>query len=261
MPPLVTLTTDFGARDPYVAAMKGVMFKICPGIQIVDLSHDIAPQDVLQGALFLAGAAAYFPEGTIHCAVVDPGVGTDRLALAASAGGQVFVCPDNGLLTLFLRNHALTEARAITNPAFMLDTISPTFHGRDVFAPAAASLARGTPLEAAGERVDDVQRLEIPEAATEGSGDVSGAVIHIDRFGNCITNIHRTLVGEPAGTTVCIGHHRLPGIHQTYGDVAPGAPLALFGSSEYLEIAVNQRDAAAELGIAAGDKIRLTTGR
>jgi len=258
MPPLLTLTTDFGARDPYVAAMKGVILGRCPGAQIIDLTHDIAPHNVLEAALFLAGAIPYFPEGTVHCVVVDPGVGTGRLALAVSVDGHVFVCPDNGVLTLFLRSHTLDEARSIADPAFMRDAVSPTFHGRDIFAPAAAALVSGVPLSALGREVKDLMQLDIPKVTVTDDGRLVGEVIHIDRFGNCITNIHRGRLGASAVNEVGVGAHNLPGIARTYGDVLPGTALALFGSSDHLEIAVNQSSAAKELGVSVGDRVRVS---
>jgi S-adenosylmethionine hydrolase len=258
MPPLLTLTTDFGVRDPYVAAIKGVIFERCPGVTVVDLTHDIAPQSVLEGALFLAGAVPYFPKGTVHCAVVDPGVGTNRLAMAVSAGGHVFVCPDNGLLTIFLSSHTLDEAYTIDNPAYMRDAVSPTFHGRDIFAPAAAALARDVPLNALGRPVKELVQLDIPKATVTSDGCLVGEVIHIDRFGNCITNIHRSRLATKTATEVGVREHRFPGIAHTYRDVPPGAALALFGSSDHLEVAVNQSNAAKELGITPGDDVRVT---
>src|SRR5690606_13925034 len=188
MPRLVTLTTDFGARDPYVAAMKGALLDGCPGLQLVDLSHEIAAHDVLEGALFLEAAVPYFPAGTVHLVVVDPGVGSDRRALAASVLDQVVVCPDSGVLTLLARAHGLDEVRAIESPEFRRAEVSRTFHGRDIFAPAAARLACGAPLGDAGPRLERIVELPVPEPVADGS-TVRGEVIHVDRFGNLITNL------------------------------------------------------------------------
>ncbi|MCC6490866.1 MAG: SAM-dependent chlorinase/fluorinase, partial [Candidatus Hydrogenedentes bacterium] len=192
MAPLITLTTDFGTRDAYAAAMKGVILSACPDARVIDLSHDIAPQDVFEGAMFVAEAVPCFPANSIHCVVVDPGVGTARLPIIVSAGEHTFVCPDNGLLTLFTRQHAIREARMIANPEFMRASISATFHGRDIFAPAAAALARGVPMQDAGERLTTLTMLEIPGVHTTADGIVAGVVMHVDRFGNAITNIHRS---------------------------------------------------------------------
>ena len=253
---LVTLTTDFGARDPYVAAMKGVLLSICPELNVVDLSHEIAPQDVLEGALFMAGALPYFPAGTVHVAVVDPGVGSERKPIAVSVGGQTVVCPDNGLLTLFAREHPIDEVRVIENPRFMRAPLSATFHGRDVFAPAAAKLACGEPLEGAGPELDGIVTLMVPRPRTEGRR-IRGEVIHIDRFGNAISNIQRSVVGEAKLVEVRLGRHVLAGLRRSYADVAAGEPLALFGSSGHLEIAVSGGSASAQLGIGRGDPLEV----
>jgi S-adenosylmethionine hydrolase len=258
---LVTLTSDFGMRDPYAAAMKGVMLDICPELRLVDLSHEIAAQDVLEGALFLAGALPYFPAGTVHLAVVDPGVGSDRRPIAVRAGGQLIVCPDNGLLTLFTRDHAIEDAREITNPTFMRPDLSATFHGRDLFAPAAARLACGASLAEAGPTVGDLVTLDVPEATREGDA-VRGEVLRIDRFGNAVTNISRALLdggsGRGAAIEVRAGSATLLGLHRTYADVARGEPLTLFESNGYLAIAVNEGDASAVFGIARGSAVEVT---
>lgn len=262
--PILTLTTDFGIRDPYVAAMKGAILSVNRQIQIVDLTHDIAAQNVLEGALFLARAIPYFPEGTVHVVVVDPGVGTDRHPIALFAGGQYLVCPDNGLATLYLHDSPLQEARIITNASLMRAQIHATFHGRDVFAPAAAHLVSGTPLHALGSEIDTLVMLEIPFPKLELPQTIRGEIIHVDRFGNLITNIRETTLNpllentgvRKADVAVWAGNHRLPGgIRRVYGEVEPGTPLALFGSSGYLEIAVNGGSASAALRLLCGDVV------
>ena len=160
--PIVTLTTDFGERDPYVAAMKGVILSRCPEARVIDLTHDIAACDIFEGARFLAEAVPCFPEGSIHVAVVDPGVGTSRLALYARVGGRTVIGPDNGLVTLLMRAHRLEEARVISNPDFHREKVSPTFHGRDVFAFAAGRLACGAKPEAIGPILEELQMLDFP---------------------------------------------------------------------------------------------------
>lgn len=254
---LVTLTSDFGLRDPYVAAMKGILCRHCTGVQVVDLTHDITAQGILEGALFLAGATPYFPLGTIHVAVVDPGVGTERRAIAVLADGQYYVCPDNGLLTLIVREHTVEKAHAITNPAFMLETVSATFHARDVFAPTAARLAAGASIEEAGEAVTHLTQLEIPAPEVDAQGGISGRIIHTDRFGNLITNISLSLLAGRRPRGVSAGTLRLDGIRRTYADVRVGEPLALFGSSDHLEIAVNHAHAGRELGLGVDDVVRV----
>ena len=256
---IVTLTTDFGLRDPYVAAMKGVLYSECPSVEVVDLTHDIAPQDILEAALFLAGAVPYFPPGSVHVVVVDPGVGTGRRPVVVLAGKQLFVCPDNGLLTLFTREHPVEEARVISNPAFLRHPVSPTFHGRDVFAPTAARLACGAALEKVGEPAGDLVQLDVPRPERQGEHRICGAIIHVDRFGNLITNIPQGLLPGEKEVSVRIGAHCLAGLCTTYADVATGRPLALIGSSGYLEIAVREGNAGAQLRIARNAHIVIDT--
>ena len=261
--PTVTLTTDFGWRDPYVAAMKGVLLRGCPDVRIIDLSHEIAARDVMEGALFLAAALPCFPAGTVHLAVIDPGVGTARRPIAAAAAGQTVVCPDNGLLTLFARAHPLDEAREIVAPRpphATLVEVSATFHGRDVFAPAAARLACGEALSALGPALDapEIVALDVPRPRRDGVA-IRGEVIHVDRFGNAISNIDRATLGETAVTEVRAGGRALGGLRRTYGDANEGEPLALFGSGGWLEIAVNGGSASAQLGLGRGDVIEVVT--
>lgn len=254
----VTLTTDFGVRDPYVAAMKGVLCGICPDARILDLSHDIAPQSVEEAALFIAGAAPYFPAGTIHLVVVDPGVGSTRRPLAVRAGDQLFVYPDNGLLALFLRRHPLQDAHVIIDPRYIAPQVSATFHGRDIFAYAAGHLAAGVPLEALGPPAADLRGLHLPQPI-EHEGGIRGEVIHVDRFGNLITNIPRAMIGgsEVRVPQVKAGKGAPLAILRTYSDVLHGRLLALFGSSDFLEIAVNGGSAAAELRAGVGAPVEV----
>jgi hypothetical protein len=247
MAPLITLTTDFGIRDPYVAAMKGVIYGLCPGAQIIDLTHDIAPQNVLEAALFVAGSTPFFPPGTIHTVVVDPGVGTERKPLVARVGEQWYVCPDNGVLTLLGRRFDLLDARCISRREFMREEVSATFHGRDIFAPTAARLAAGADPADVGEPVLDLVTLAVPAPCEESEGLFIGEVIHVDHFGNAISNISRARLGGRPVTMVQAGRVRLDGICRTYGDVPPGQPVALFGSSDHLEVAVNGGNAARTL--------------
>ncbi|MCX5769775.1 MAG: SAM-dependent chlorinase/fluorinase [Candidatus Hydrogenedentes bacterium] len=252
--PIITLTTDFGLRDPYVAAVKGVILTIAPQAQVIDLSHEIAPQSVVEGALFLAGALRYFPRGAVHMAVVDPGVGTNRNPIAVSAGGQTIVCPDNGLPTLFLREFPLQEARIISNPALIRQSLSATFHARDIFAPAAAHIAMGTPMAELGDEIDTIVALDIPKPQ-KSDKLVTGEILHEDRFGNLITNIHSSLLGRQTPSLIRVKNHRFTGVHRTYAEAPPCSPLVLFGSSGYLEIAVNGANASAALGLNKGDQV------
>lgn len=257
MSPVITLTSDFGYRDPWTAAMKGVILSIAPEARILDLSHSIAPQRILEGALFLAATVPHFPEGTIHVVVVDPGVGTARRPVIARCAGQHIVVPDNGLLTLLERSHPIEAAVVIENKAFTAALPSATFHGRDIFAPAGAHLALGTPLESFGQPADDLVRITVPEATIDPEGQLHGEVIHVDRFGNCITNIGRDMVPGDSDYRVQVAAATLPGIQRTYGDVPPGTLLALFGSSGHLEIAVAMDSAARTLELRAGAPVTL----
>ena len=254
---IVTLTTDFGTRDPYVAQLKGVLLARCEGVRVHDLTHEIAPQDVIEGALFLAAAVPAFPPGTVHLAVVDPGVGTARRAIAASVSGQHVVCPDNGLLTLLTRRAPIDEIRSIASPSLRREPVSPTFHGRDLFAPAAAFLACGGALEELGPPVDAPVELPLPRPRTEG-GRLTGEVLHIDRFGNAISNLASSDVEAAAGRAVHVeaGGRQLP-LARTYGDVPEGEALALIGSADLLEVAIRGGSAATALGLGRGSEVTI----
>ena len=251
---IVTLTTDFGWRDPYVGAMKGVLHSRCENLVIEDLTHDIGPQRIIEASLFLSGAAPWFPEDTIHVVVVDPGVGGERHPMAARVGGQYFVGPDNGFLTHLLQRTPLEQAVALDNPKVHNPVVSDTFHGRDIFTPAAAHLANGLPLEELGTEIDVLEALPLhPLRPLEGGG-VQGEVVHIDRFGNCITNI-----GSEHCDKECFAIVRGQSypVVRNYGTVRVGRPMALFGSSSWLEIAVREGSAAERLQIAPGTAVQL----
>jgi len=251
---IITLTTDFGERDSYVAAMKGVILDICPSVQLVDMTHAVPPQDIAEAAFFLAGAVPHYPPGTIHVVVVDPGVGTQRRPIVVSVLGQYVVCPDNGLVTALIREEPW-EARHITAKRFMRPGPSATFHGRDVFAPVAAHLALGVPIDLVGDRVDTIARLDLEEPSLDPSGAIRGAVVHVDRFGNLVTNIHQTLLPDAGAVVVTVGSYSLQGIQSTYAAVDAGTPLALVGSSGHLEIAVNAGNAANLFAARRGDTV------
>jgi hypothetical protein len=237
--------------------MKGVILSTAPESRIVDLSHGIAPQNILEGALFLAAVIPTFPAGTIHVAVVDPGVGTTRRPVIARCAGQFVVFPDNGLLTLLERTHPFEASVVIENSALMAASPSATFHGRDIFAPAAAHLSLGTPLTDFGAEAGSLVKIPVPEASLDQEGQLHGEIIHVDRFGNCITNISRDMVPGDSNFRVQVAAATLPGILRTYGDVPPGTLLALFGSSGHLEIAVSMDSAARTLELDPGTPVTL----
>jgi S-adenosylmethionine hydrolase len=257
--PIITLTTDFGLRDPYAAAMKGVLLRHCPEARILDLSHEIAPQDLVGAALFAEAAMPWFPENTIHLVVVDPGVGTARRPIAARAGGQVFVFPDNGLLTLLFRRLPVGEAHVIAQCPFIPEEVSRTFHGRDVFAPAAAWIALDHPLDTLGPPMEHLVELPLPGHKVKADGSVCGEVIHIDRFGNCVTSIPAALFSDATVSRSAVvqnGARTLP-LRGTYADVARGTALAVSGSAGRIEIAVRNGNAAVTLGLRCGDNVRI----
>ena len=253
-PPIVALLTDFGARDHYVASMKGVILGLCPEATLVDVSHEIPPQDVFAGALALEACYRDFPEGTIYLAVVDPGVGSSRRRLAAEGAGYQFVAPDNGVLTGVFADAAPERLVELSGTRYARATTSRTFEGRDVFAPAAGWLARGLDLAALGRPIEDYVRLEIP-VPTAGGDELSGEVLLVDRFGNLITNIRRnTLVEWAAGRAVAVsaGGRSIGPVLKTYADVERGGLCAIVGSTERVEISVNGGSAADRLGLGRG---------
>ena len=239
--PLITLLTDFGTADGYVAELKGVLYSQAPGVQVIDLSHDVPPQDVELARLTVARYWRRFPVGTVHLIVVDPGVGTARAALVVESEGRLLLGPDNGVLSPAL---LLSGARAHALP--VPPSAARTFHGRDVFAPAAAALAMGAAAESLGIPHADAVVRRTKEAVRRDDGAVIGEIISVDRFGNAITN----LLGARSGV-VAAGGRPVP-IRTTYADVAVGAPVAMSGSSGLLEIAVRDGSAAATLGLARG---------
>lgn len=254
---IVTLTTDFGTRDAYVGAMKGVLCSILPEVSIVDITHEIRPQKIIEAAYLLSTVYPWFPPGTVHVVVVDPGVGTKRRPLAVSADGQLFVGPDNGVLSAPLSGRGVV-AHLIEEVDYELPERSDTFHGRDVFAPAAGHLASGVSIERLGPRVEDFLIEELPRAVV-ADGCICGEVLRIDRFGNALTNIPRSMLIE-----IGSGPYHVTGADRDYGilqrvfqDVPEGETIALIGGDGRVEIAVNGDSAATELGLEPGDKIEI----
>jgi S-adenosylmethionine hydrolase len=254
--PVVTLTTDFGLRDPFVGIMKGVILGICPDARLVDLTHDVAPHDVLEAALALEASLPFFPAGTVHLVVVDPGVGSARRALAVAAGGQVCAGPDNGVLSPALGT-AGRSAVALASPAHRLPSVSRTFHGRDVFAPAAAHLAAGTPLERLGPPVLDPVTIAMPGFRLE-RGVATGEVIGWDRFGNLVTSIPGAAIdGLGSGpVAVEVGGRGAGEVVECYADARIGEPGGIVGSSGRLEVFVREGSARAHFGAGRGAMVR-----
>ncbi|MEP7175370.1 MAG: SAM-dependent chlorinase/fluorinase [Gemmatimonadales bacterium] len=251
--PLVTLLTDFGTSDSYVAEMKGVLLRACPDAVLVDVTHAVSPGDIRAGAYLLGRSWHRFPDGTIHLVVVDPGVGTARPALALRAHGHWFVGPDNGLFTPVLRD-AEVEIVVLPTPS----NAAPTFHGRDLFAPAAAELARGTPLHALGEPLTTIPvRLTSSEPRYEGKS-VVGEIVYVDRFGTLVTNLTSEVV--PPYAVLAVEDLEIGPLRRTFGDVPTGGLLAYVGSGGAVEIAVRDGSAARRLGLGVGGRIRARLG-
>ena len=265
MRPIVTLTTDFGTADGYIGAMKGVIAAIDPAIEIHDLTHEIPPQEIHEAAFALYRAVPFWPAGTVHCVVVDPGVGTERRPIAVrTPGGHLFVGPDSGLFTLFCPPFVEAEPEAVDLTErrwWRIEEPSATFHGRDVFAPVAAHLARSAAegevdLEAFGSAIEDVHRFDMP-TPVETPGEYRGEVIHVDHFGNAVTNLPERWVRKAGrGARVEAGGQTIPVVH-TYGDVERGRLCALVGSSGWLEVSEREGSAAERLGLAPGIPVLL----
>jgi len=252
---VITLLTDFGHRDPYVGIMKGVILGINPQARLVDLTHHIEPQAIPQAALALRTAWRHFPRGTVHLCVVDPGVGSGRAPVALSAGGHLFVGPDNGVFTSVLDRYPGGAVHRIEAEAYRLPDVSQTFHGRDIFAPAAAWLSLGVPISAMGAPLIAPVRLMFP-APRQEANDWYGEVLYIDTYGNLVTNLPATLIPDDRTWEVSLGGQSVPG-HRTYSDVQSGALVAVVGSFECVEIACNGGSARERLGLGQGTPVRM----
>ena len=262
MRPMIGLLSDFGTRDHYAGTMKGVMLTICPDATLVDITHDIPPHDVLDGALQLSAAARYFPHGTIFLAVVDPGVGSVRRGIAVEAGEYRFVAPDNGVLTAVLKEWPAKKVVELTERRYARPTVSRTFEGRDRFAPAAAWLAKGIQLTALGRPVPDYHRLDLPAPDVQ-DGRIAGVVLRIDRFGNLVTNIDRRAfeaLVRAGGVQIAAGGHTVGRLVATYTEIQPGEVCALFGSTDHLELAANAGSAAERLALGRGAGVIVSRG-
>jgi S-adenosyl-L-methionine hydrolase (adenosine-forming) len=259
-PAIITLTTDFGEGSRYVAAMKGVILSINPNAQIIDVTHVVPHQDIRTGAIVLAETARWFPPETIHIAVVDPGVGSDRRIVYARMAQQHFIGPDNGLLSGVSRIDSPAQIVCITNPKHWMVDISPTFHGRDIMAPVAARISLGLDPEELGEPCESLIELDWP-TVQQVPNRIEGEVIEVDSFGNLITNITREMLhGVPASDIVLVRceEHETQGIFATYSDQPPMTFMAHVGSTGRLELAIVDENAAAMLGVRVGAPVRVS---
>ena len=283
MDPIITLTTDFGTNDAYVAIMKGVILGTNPKAHIIDITHSIKPQDIAQGAFILSITYRYFPKGTIHMAIVDPGVGSERQAIILKTPLAFFIAPDNGILSYIIKelspegplgaeahlppggikSKKNLEAVAITNPRFWREPVSPTFHGRDIFAPVAAGLSLGISLYEFGERITSLHVFSIPRPSSDLQGNLIGHILYVDHFGNLITDIKgidfssaaQSSVKPESPVIVEVAGHRIQGIKRYY---AEGEDLvAILGSSDYLEISLREGSACDFLGMGVGDEVKV----
>jgi hypothetical protein len=259
---VITLTTDFGTADWFVGTMKGVIAGIAPGATVVDVTHGIPRGDLRAGAFALAASCRFFPKHTIHVAVVDPGVGSARAAIAVQTASALFVGPDNGVLSWALRGEKIKTIRRLENEQYFFHPVSRTFHGRDVFAPVAAHLSRGVNIRRLGPPADDFIRLPWPEPIRE-THQVRGEVVHVDRFGNAITNLTADEVrGRSAAAPVVVVRGKsLCAVAAFYQAVRRGQPVAVVGSSGFLEIAVNGGNAAKRLALRVGTPVVVRCGR
>jgi len=241
---IITLTTDFGWADYYVGAVKGIIYQICPQATVVDVTHEVPPFDVLAGALVLREIWRTFPPKTIHVAVVDPGVGSDRPILMAKYANHFFLVPDNGILTLIHHLCRPEQVNMVTNAGLFCQPVWPTFHARDIFAPVAAHLAKGLNPDQVGPRTDVLRLLDLPEPAPDEQGHLKGRVLHVDRFGNLVTNLSGDLIARTfgRGKNIAVTVNEMPvgPVRRTFADAEPQAPVAYIGSAGLLEIGINQ---------------------
>jgi len=263
--PIVTLTTDFGLNDHFVGAMKGVILDIVPEAAIVDISHAVQAYDVLDGALAIAQAYSYFPTGTVHMVVVDPGVGTTRRPILASSDGYHFVAPDNGVLSMVYAREERIHVRHITSDHYFRQPMSTTFHGRDVFAPVAAYLAKLVDSHKFGDEIEDYVKFAAPKPKAAGENRIRAVVLKVDRFGNLVTNVTPADVpalfaAKPSAFKIAVGSREITEIHSTYTEGSPGEVFGILGSMGYLEIAANRGAAAQITGAGKGAEVSIVLG-
>lgn len=261
--PLITLTTDFGLSDHFVGTLKGVILNIAPEAEIVDISHSVQAFDVLDGALTIAQSYSYFPSGTVHLVVVDPGVGTARRPILVTSERHHFVAPDNGVLSLVYGREERLHIRHVTAEHYYLQPVSNTFHARDIFAPVAAWLAKGVDPEKFGDEISDFVRFNAPKPKTANGNTLRGVVLKVDRFGNLITNITpqdapMLFASDPAPFKILVGKHEITEIHSSYSGGTLGAVFGILGSMGYLEIASNRGSAAKIVGTGKGSEVTVS---
>jgi len=251
---IITLTTDFGSHDWFVGTMKGVILGINPKVSVVDICHEIAPGDIRTGAFALMASYRFFPKGTVHVAVVDPGVGSERKPIAVQTANYIFVGPDNGVLSFALANEKIKSIQRLENDRYFLKPISHTFHGRDIFAPVAAHLSRGVAIDKLGPKQKEIVQLTWPEPEISKKL-IRGEVIYVDRFGNAITNIENASLDSKRRLHVLIAGKRICAVEPFYQSVPVGKTVAVPGSSGFLEIAINGGSATKSLRLKTGDKL------
>jgi S-adenosylmethionine hydrolase len=261
--PIITLTTDFGLNDHFVGTIKGVILSISPEIEIVDISHSVQAFDVLDGALTIAQAYSYFPSGTVHLVVVDPGVGTARRPILVTSDRHHFVAPDNGVLSMVYAREERLHTRHVTAEHYSLQPISNTFHARDIFAPVAAWLAKGVDPEKFGDEITDYVRFNPPKPKSANGNTLRGVILKVDRFGNLVTNITPQdapmLFGAaPAPFKMVVGKHEITSILSNYSEGSPGEVFGILGSMGYLEIAANRGSAAKTIGSGKGSEVTIS---
>jgi len=265
---IITLLTDFGEDDEFVGVMKGVILGVNPSASIIDITHRIDPQDIVRAAYLVPSYYTFFPKGTVHIIVVDPGVGSDRPIIALEMAGHVFLAPDNGVLSFLLDSGYIDSIVSVDNQNYFLTPVSQTFHGRDIFAPAGAHISMGIDVGKIGTPFgkEDLVRLDIKKPHLTDKGKLVGTIISIDRFGNLITNIKQSDVNESfesppdAILQVEVGKHKIQGLSEIYQDAGIENLLAIIGSRGYLEIAVNQGSAHGRLKVKKGDLVYVSLG-
>jgi S-adenosylmethionine hydrolase len=254
--PIITLTTDFGTSDHFAGVMKGVVARIAPNARVVDITHQITPYEILEGAFVIAETWKHFPKSSIHVVIVDPGVGSARRPILAAAGGHYFIAPDNGVLSMIF-DAAKAKVRVISNPKMMAREISHTFHGRDIFAPAAAHLAKGAAPSRFGTLIEDHVRIDGIHPSMTLPNVWHGQILQVDRFGNLITNFDARALPRLSKFELRVGKRRIHRLALTFSEAAIGALVLVAGSSGYLEIVANQRSAAQMLGCGVRSPVEL----